>query len=753
MSDDTTHLAAPPIVEAKLAPPSVRRDVVERKRLARTLKNGAGARVTMFEAPAGYGKTTAIRSWCATQDAGLMWVTLDSGDNDPRRLWTYIATAVERIRPGLAQPVLRRLEADGGPIDHAVDELVTLLGRSRKPAILVLDDLHNVTDHKALATIDRALSHMPANVRVVIGTRVDPPLAIPRMRADQQLNEVRAQDLTFTVAEASTLLVEHLGLHLTSDQVTSLVERTQGWPAMLVLSGIWLRGVDDPATAVSRFGGEQRFVADYLSSEVLAALDGERREFLEGLAVLGQFTPALGDAALHRTGSARMIEELVREGLFVSRLEQGDWFRIHPLFAEYARLELEATQPGAEKQIHHDAARWLARQQPIDAMLHASAAGEPSLVAELLAEHHLGLMRSGAGRAVVHWADTLPDEVLIGHPEVAVAAGISCLLTSGGAMKVNRYLGLVEQAVNQGLAPEDGYAATAALIGRTLALAGDVADSVERGRRAVAMTQQRLDPLTDGAASAYARALYFAGDLDGARTFALRALEHPDAARRVPMRIHAHSTLVLISVDQDRLSSAQGHVDQAKELVAQIGTGRNWLGANAFAARGVLLLAQGRAADAGRELATAERLFGQCCSGSVHHIWILLMLARTQTRRGRLDDAAQACLLARDALAEIPDAGTLSTLLAEVERDIASANVRATAGEMTSPLSDAELAVLRLIREDLSVREMAARLYVSENTIRTHRRALYRKLGVHSRDEAVARAQALALLTDETQAG
>ena len=118
-----------------------------------------------------------------------------------------------------------------------------------------------------------------------------------------------------------------------------------------------------------------------------------------------------------------------------------------------------------------------------------------------------------------------------------------------------------------------------------------------------------------------------------------------------------------------------------------------------------------------------------------------------------MDDAAQASRLARDALAEIPDAGTLSTLLAEVERDIASANERATAGEMTSPLSDAELAVLRLIREDLSVREMAARLYVSENTIRTHRRALYRKLGVHSRDEAVARAQALALLTDETQAG
>ena len=159
---------------------------------------------------------------------------------------------------------------------------MTILGRSRKPAILVLDDLHTVTDPDALATIDRAMRHMPDNVRVVIGTRVDPPLAIPRMRADQQVNELRARDLAFTVAEARKLLVGHFGLDLTSDQVAALVERTQGWPAMLVLSGIWLRGVDDPASAVSRFGGEQRFVADYLSSEVLAALDDERRAFLRG---------------------------------------------------------------------------------------------------------------------------------------------------------------------------------------------------------------------------------------------------------------------------------------------------------------------------------------------------------------------------------------------------------------------------------------------------------------------------------------
>ena len=211
-----------------------------------------------------------------------------------------------------------------------MDELLTILGRRRKPAILVLDDLHTVTDHDSLASIDHALHNMPDNVRVFIGTRVDPPLAIPRMRAAQQLTELRASDLAFTVDEAHVLLVEHGGLALTSEEVAALVERTQGWPAMLVLARIWLRSVDDPASAVSRFGGEQRFVVDYLSTEVLAALDDERRGFLQGIAVLGQFTPALCDAALDRTGSGAMIDDLEHSGLFVSRLEQGDWSRDPP---------------------------------------------------------------------------------------------------------------------------------------------------------------------------------------------------------------------------------------------------------------------------------------------------------------------------------------------------------------------------------------------------------------------------------------
>ena len=215
----------------------------------------------------------------------------------------------------------------------------------------------------------------------------------------------------------------------------------------------------------------------------------------------------------------------------------------------------------------------------------------------------------------------------------------------------------------------------------------------------------------------------------------------------MPSRIHAHATLALVAVHEGRLSSAQAHCAQAKELVGRISTSRSWLGANVVAATGALFLAEGRVVEASRELAAAERLLREDVA-TVAHTWVLLLMARTSARRGRLDRAAEVVGTARDALAEIQDAGTLPALADAVENEIAQARERAQGGSLAAPPSDAELTVLRLMVEGLSVREIAERLFVSENTVRTHRRALYRKLGVHSREEATARANALQLLPE-----
>ena len=740
----------PPLAEGKLVPPRVRRAMVDRPRILRALDAGAGTALTLVGAPAGYGKTTAVRNWCATQDAGLAWVTLDAGDNDPSRLWTYVATAVDRVRPGLGRPAFDRLSVAGSPVEHVVDELMSGLGRCGEPVILVLDDLHTVAERDCLSSIDYALRRMPENVRVIVSTRVDPDIGLPRLRASQQLTELRASDLAFTSPEATALLVTQGKLELSAEQIDLLVERTEGWPAALVLAGIWLQAVDDPSAAVSAFGGDQRFVADYLSTEVLAALDEDHRAFLYGVAVLGQFTPELCDAVLDRGDSADRLAELERANLLLSRLERGDRFRIHPLFAEHAQAQLDASDPGASSRIHLRAATWLrARGDAMDAIAHAAAAGEHEIVAELLAEHLLALIRSGAGRTLLRWAHTLPDDVLIARPEVAAFAAATTVLISAGTMERRRYLGLVDRALSERPEAANADVECVARFVQAFSIEGGVGRAVDNGRRAVELAEATSDEFVPGTLAAYARALYFDGQPEKARAAALRALEHPEISRAVPSMIHARATLALVAVGEDRLSSARTHAERAKEGVGEIGMGRSWLGANVSAAVGALLAAEGDLAEAERALATAESFFRDDVP-TIHHAWLLALMTRVRVRRGRLDRAEETLQLAREALVELADAGFLPALVGEVERELALARDRASTGAALEAPSEAELAVLRLLVSDLSTREIAEHLFLSANTVRSHQRALYRKLGAHSRSEAIARATALDLL-DETE--
>ena len=396
----------PPLVEAKLQAPGVGGDQVKRPRVLQALDAGEGTSLTLVAAPAGYGKTTAVRAWCESREDAFAWVTLDEGDNDPVRLWTYVATAVDRVRQGLGRGALQRLSVAGSSIEHAVDELMNAIATYGTGLALVLDDLQTATDRECLASIDFALRHLPATARLIVITRADPALGLARLRARNALVELRADELAFTAAEAHELLVERGRVGLGAEEIELLVENTEGWPAALVLAGLWLRDVDDPCRAVSGFGGDQRFVAEYLSQEVLASLDDEARSFLQGASVLGRFTAELCDAVLERTDSASMLARLERSNLFIRRLERGGWFRIHSLFAEFAVARLESQKPGAAAQIHQRAAGWLLSQGlPAEAVEHAAAAGDNELVARVLAEYHLPLIRSGlTGRSCAGFA-------------------------------------------------------------------------------------------------------------------------------------------------------------------------------------------------------------------------------------------------------------------------------------------------------------------------------------------------------------
>ncbi len=739
-----------PIVEAKLAVPSVRRGLVDRPRVGSALDPGRDAPLTLVAAPAGYGKTTAVRAWCATVDAALAWVTLDVGDNDPARLWRYVATAMERVRPGLGRDALRRLSVAGSPIEVAVDELMNGAAAVGSELIVVLEDLHSVTSEECLSSIGYALGQLPPNAHVVLLARVDPALRLARLRAAGALVEVRAADLAFTNAEARELLVVLGRLELAEEEIDMLVERTEGWPAALVLAWLWLRSVEDPARAVRAFGGDHRFVADYLSNEVLAALDEDDRMFLHGAAILGEFTAELCDGVLDCTDSATRLAELEHSNLFVSRLERGGWFRIHSLFAEYAAAELASLEPGAPTRIHRRAAEWLrSRGLPVQAVEHAAAAGEHELVAQLMVECHLPLIRSGAGRTLLRWVRTLPDDRVLEHPELAVAAATATMLIGGQRLEQRRLLALADRARDGRPEQVDAYVETAARLVRALTIDGGVGQAVLDGRRAVLLADGDAGEILTGALAAYAGALFFAGELEKSSAVAMRALEHPAIERNVPSLVVARVTLALIAIERGRLPSARGHAEMAKAAVGRIGTSRSWLGANASAALGSVLAAEGSLVEAEHELASADHFFTDEVA-TLHHTWLLILLARVRLRRGRLAEAETTLRSAREALGELIDSGLVPALVDEVERELETARGRASSGEILEPPSAAELAVLRLLAGDLSTRQIGERLFLSPHTIRSHTTALYHKLGVHSRSDAVARATALGLL-EQTQ--
>jgi LuxR family maltose regulon positive regulatory protein len=352
---------------------------------------------------------------------------------------------------------------------------------------------------------------------------------------------------------------------------------------------------------------------------------------------------------------------------------------------------------------------------------------------------------------LLRWVQTLPDDRIVEHPELAVAAAVATVLVGGSTIERRRFLQLADAARAE--RPERAaYVETAARLVRALTIDGGVGQAVIDGRRAVALAEAGAEEILTGALAACARALYFAGELDEARAVAVRALEHPAIERHVPSLVVARSTLALVAIEGGRLVAARGHAEKAKAAVGRIGTSRSWLGANASAALGAVLAAEGSLAEAERHLGSAERFFSDEVA-TLHHTWLLVLLARVRLRRGRLDAAADTLRSARHALDELVDSGPAPALADQVDRELEAARRRSSSGELLEPPSEAELAVLQLMASDLSNREIGERLFVSPNTIRSHTRALYHKLGVHSRTDAIARATELGLLKQTESPG
>jgi LuxR family maltose regulon positive regulatory protein len=443
------------LLATKIHIPNLRGNLVKRPHLIQRLNDGIAqnCRLTLVSAPAGFGKTTLLSEWIVSwgSRARVAWVSLDEGNNDVVRFWSYTIAALQTLEPAIGQTALGALQAAQAQLPPIEPILISLVndisaGMSGEyPCILALDDYHVIKQEAIHESLDYLLDHLPSILRLVIASREDPPLTLPLLRGRGQLNEIRAADLRFTPTETTEFLSTVMGLKLSEQDMVALDKRTEGWVVGLQMAGLSLQGQTDQEMHdfVSSFAGDDRYIADYLLDQVLHRQSPYIQRFLMQTSILDRLCGSLCNAVMAGQGispkapdlgSQRILEYLENAGLFIIPLDHRRcWYRYHHLFVDLLRSRLQASfelplaVEGEKKGIealHLRASAWLEEEGLIaEAMDHAIAATDYERSANLIEQHYKETVWFGEFGLVFRWLEALPKALVRSRP-------ILCLLYS-----------------------------------------------------------------------------------------------------------------------------------------------------------------------------------------------------------------------------------------------------------------------------------------------------------------------------------
>jgi len=420
---DLTEADEPAVLlAAKLAPPAIRAQLIERTALIEILSAEPSRKLTLLSAPAGWGKTTLLAQWASGADDRRRrgWVSLDASDNDPARFWTCAIAALRNASPGVAPRAFELIKMGADIRQVVLPTLLDELAAIDYQIALILDDYHVVENRTVHEQVGFVVDRMPQTFQLVIATRSDPMLPLARLRARGDLLELRAEQLRFQAGEAADLLDGVLGVTLTDAQVQLLFRRTEGWAAGLHLAGLSLTGRTDAAAFIETFAGDNRHIVDFLMAEVLDGQPPDLRSFLLRTSVLGRLSGALCDAVLETSGSASVLEKIERENLFVVPLDMSrHWYRYHQLFGELLRTELRRSEPDLVADLHRRAATWFEAEGLVDeAERHLVAGGDMARSAELIAaaaERSAGVAVASRNERCAVGEELTPKELEVLH--------------------------------------------------------------------------------------------------------------------------------------------------------------------------------------------------------------------------------------------------------------------------------------------------------------------------------------------------
>jgi LuxR family maltose regulon positive regulatory protein len=700
---------------------------------------GANEPVIAVVAPPGYGKTTVLAQWAERVEPPVAWVSCDPLDNDPGALWSAVLAALDAVEP-ISPVALGLVPARGGGIE-VVHRLMRYLAHTSGPRCLVLDNVELVTSAESRAGLAEFALRLPEGWKLALASRTRLPIPTARLRANRNLWELGSGDLAMTDGEAAALL-EGAGVAASRGETGTLVRATEGWPVGLYLGALAMRsGAPSPGVA---FTGDDRLIADYLRSELVARLTTAQAEFMVRTSILERLSGPLCDAILEQTDSASILEELEAANLLVVPLDRNrEWYRYHHLLRDYLRGELQRHEPHEMLELHGRAAGWFAtHSMPEAAVAHAQAAGDVDLVAGLVLRFTQPMWATGRIETVGRWMGWLAERPppRLGAVVASQAATVFALL--GRVGEAERWAELAERLPTAGNLPDGSTVASSLHILR----ATRCRDGIARMR---ADAQAALDGLSpDNPARAGMLAFegisfLLDGDLDEATDALVHAADTASTFRLTPLVALALSERALAEIERGNWALAD---ELALRALAVVEAGA----IEGYSTTALVTATAARCAVHRGDIASARRLARRAAAlrppqthaRPVPSVQALIQLAHAYLAFGDFSGADAVLTQAADIIRQRPDLGPLPKAVDELQ-----ARVRQVAGASTgaSALTSAELRLVPVLPTHLSLPQIAEQLSVSRHTIKSQTLSIYRKLGVSSRAEAVLRIQELGL--------
>jgi len=729
--------AASPL-PSRLRPPRLHHTLVPRPGLCSRLSAGS-APFLLVSAAAGWGKTTALAQWTAGEERPVAWLRLDAADNDPVVLLACLITVLAKVAeldPRLADALH---VADPPVWETVVPGLAAAVGAAR-PFLLLLDDAQQVAGPESWRIVLALVDSVPAGSQVVVSTRVDPPLPLARLRAAGALSVVRGAELAFDRTETEELLTL-LDVPSSASEIDELLRCTEGWATGLYLAAAAIRARPaEECRAVVR--GDLSEIGGYLLAEVFATQSADVQAFLLHTSVLERFSAPLCLAVTGRDDVHAVLQHLAGDNLFVTADDAaGRWYRYHQLFADFLRAELEQREPGAVADLSRRAGEWYLEQGDVPrGVEYLLQAGDQTRAADIVSDAWTRYWERGRSETVQRMLQSFSDEQVRAHAPLALTAGwvYSAL---GDREKARRWTAVACRLPADDSPSPDGAASLRS--SRALLRAAIAPDGVA-AMRADAQLAARLE---DRAGSNWhAEAQFHLGCalwLTGADARAERHLQvaaREGAAVNSSIELAALGFLGLVFSDRGDWEQARLYERRAAERLTALGhmSHRRAL---------PLLLLQVRLLARDDDPGLNEHIawVAATLDGMVAIAWMTVLACVSV---GECLLAAGDCAAAGPwgdrglaALREGGDAGVLDARLQRLRLGLK--------GRVSEEISPAELRVLALMPTYLSVAQIADRLCVSTNTVKTHSKSLYRKLGVGSRAKAVDEARARGLLPSQ----